>query len=83
MDLQYLQFHPVATKRGSRTRNSQFGLLRLLFRATTTAVYMATPVRNVLDTTSYKVSFVTMELQIKYLKVMIPGRTFCLEQLLI
>jgi len=31
----------------------------------------------------YKVSFVTMKLQIKYLKVMILGRTFYLEQLLI
>jgi hypothetical protein len=46
-------FHAVAAKRRSRIRNSQFGLMRPVLRATTTAVYMAAPVRNILDTTSY------------------------------
>jgi hypothetical protein len=78
----FARFHAIARKLRTRTRNSQFGLLGQVFRAITNAVYMAATARNVLDTTSYKVQFVTMELQIKYLQVMIPDRTFYLEQLL-
>jgi hypothetical protein len=48
----FARFHAVAAKRRSRTRNSQFGLLGQILFATTTAVYMAAPVRNILDTTS-------------------------------
>jgi hypothetical protein len=49
----FARFHAVATKRRSRTRNSQFGLLEQVLRAAKTAVRMAAPVRNILDTTSY------------------------------
>jgi hypothetical protein len=49
----FARFHTVAAKHRSRTQNSQFGLLGPVLRATTTAVYMAAPVRNILDTTSY------------------------------
>jgi hypothetical protein len=37
----------------SKTRNSQFGLVVLVFRATTTAVYVAAPVRDILDNALY------------------------------
>jgi hypothetical protein len=47
------RFHGVAAKRRSRTRNSPFGLSGQILCATTTAVLMATLVRNILDTTSY------------------------------
>jgi hypothetical protein len=46
-------FRAIAAKCRSSTRKSQFGLLGPVLRATTTAVYMAAPVRNILDTTSY------------------------------
>jgi hypothetical protein len=46
-------FNAVAVKRRSRTRNSQFGLLRPVLRATTIAVQMTAPFRNILDSTSY------------------------------
>jgi hypothetical protein len=49
----FARFHAVVAKRRSRTRCSQFGLLGQVLRATTTAVEMAAPVRNILDTTSY------------------------------
>jgi hypothetical protein len=78
----FARFHAIARKLRTRTRNSQFGLLGQVFRAITNAVYMEATVRNVLDTTSYKVPFVTMELQIKYLKVKILDRTVYLGQLL-
>jgi hypothetical protein len=52
----FARFHAVAAKLHSRTRNSQFGLLRPVLRATTTIVQMAAPVRNILDITSYKTS---------------------------
>jgi hypothetical protein len=45
-------FHAVAAKLRSRTRNSQFGLLGQIICAATTAVLMAAPDRNILDTTS-------------------------------
>jgi hypothetical protein len=48
----FASFHTVATKRRSRTRNSQFGQLGSVILATTTAVQMAAPVQNILDTTS-------------------------------
>jgi hypothetical protein len=41
------------TKHRSRNRNSQFGLFGPVLRATTTAVWMAAPVQNILDTPSY------------------------------
>jgi hypothetical protein len=49
----FARFHAVAAKRRSRTRNSQFGLLGPVVRATTTSVQIAAPVRNILDNTSY------------------------------
>jgi hypothetical protein len=49
----FARFHAVAAKPRSKTRNSQFGLLGPVLRATTTAVEMAAPARNILDTTSY------------------------------
>jgi hypothetical protein len=52
----FARFQAVAAKRRSRTRNSQFGLLGPVLRATTTAVQMEAPVRNILDTTSYSIS---------------------------
>jgi hypothetical protein len=48
----FARLHAVAAKRSSRTQNSQFGLLGPVLRATTTAVWMAAPVRDILDTTS-------------------------------
>jgi K+-sensing histidine kinase KdpD len=49
----FARFHAVATKRRSRTRNSQFGLLGPVRCTTTTAVWMVAAVRNILDTASY------------------------------
>jgi hypothetical protein len=49
----FARFHAVAAKSRSRTRNSQFGLLGPVLRATTIAVQMVALVRNILDTTSY------------------------------
>jgi hypothetical protein len=46
-------FHAVAAKRHSRTHNSQFGLFGPVLRATTSAVWMAAPVGNILDISSY------------------------------
>jgi hypothetical protein len=48
----YASFHAVVVERRSRTRNSQFVMLVAVLRATTTAVEMAEPVRNILDTSS-------------------------------
>jgi hypothetical protein len=39
----FTRFHAIAAKRRSRTRNSHFGVLVPVFRATTTAVKMAAP----------------------------------------
>jgi hypothetical protein len=50
----FTSFHTVAANRSFRTRNSQFGLFGPVLRATETAVEMAAPVRNILDTTSCK-----------------------------
>jgi hypothetical protein len=47
------RFCAVPTKRCSRSRNSQFGLMGQVLRATTTVVSMVAPVRNIWDTTSY------------------------------
>jgi hypothetical protein len=44
----FARFHTVASKRLSRTQNSQFGLLGQIVYAATTAVWMVTPVRNIL-----------------------------------
>jgi hypothetical protein len=49
----FASFHAVAAKRRSRTRNSQFGLLGPVLRATPTAVLMVALAWNILDTTSY------------------------------
>jgi hypothetical protein len=49
----FTHFHAVTAKRHSRTQNSKFGLLGLVLHVTTTAVKMAAPVRNILETTSY------------------------------
>jgi hypothetical protein len=49
----FTRIHAVAAQLLSRTRNSQFGLLGPVLRATTTAVWMAAPVRNILDITSH------------------------------
>jgi hypothetical protein len=48
----FARFHVFAAKRRSRTRNSQFGLFGQILCAITTAVWMAAPVRNILDATS-------------------------------
>jgi hypothetical protein len=52
----FARFHAVTAKRRSRTRNSQFALLGLVLRATTTVVYMAAPFGNILGATSYLTS---------------------------
>jgi hypothetical protein len=49
----FARFHAFAAKLRSITRNSQFGLLGPKLRATTTAVYTAAPVLNILNTNSY------------------------------
>jgi hypothetical protein len=41
----FARFQAVAAKRRRRTRNSQFGPLGTVLRATTTAVYIASSVR--------------------------------------
>jgi hypothetical protein len=51
-------FHTVAANLRSRIRDSQFDLLGPVLRATATAVRMAAPVRNILDTTSYDMNIV-------------------------
>jgi hypothetical protein len=50
------RFDAVAAKLRSRTRNSQFCLLEMVLRATKTAVWIAAPEWNILDTTSYYVA---------------------------
>jgi hypothetical protein len=47
----FARSHAVATKRRNRTRDSQFGLLVSMFRATATVVKMAAPLRNIFGTT--------------------------------
>jgi hypothetical protein len=47
----FARCHAVASKR-CRNRDSQFGLLVPVLRATTTVVQMAAPLRNILDITS-------------------------------
>jgi hypothetical protein len=48
----FAHFHAVAAKRRSITLNSQFGLFGPVLRSTTTAVYMAAPVRYIPETIS-------------------------------
>jgi hypothetical protein len=54
----------VFTKRRSRTRNSQFSLLGPVLHTTTSAVLMAVPVRNNLDTTLYMYMCVCMYVRV-------------------
>jgi hypothetical protein len=49
----FARFRAVAAKRRIKTRNSRFGLLGPVLRATATVVQMAAPAWNILDTALY------------------------------